>query len=132
MLNVDFKKYSLVLTKDDKIVYSSDKSGLRPIIECINNFKLKDKDCVLYDKVIGLAAARIIVYSDIISSVYTPIISKSANSLLIKSNIGVNAQKIVENILNKDKTDVCPMELRAETIEDNKDFFLDIKRLLYP
>lgn len=127
MLSPDFTEYSLALIKDNNIVFSSDKSGLRPLIECIKECKSKFKDCILHDKVVGLAAARLVVYSKIISLVITDIASKSAEELLNKNSVIVKAQKIVDNILNKDKSAICPMELKAQRINNNEDFFSEIK-----
>ena len=132
MLSPDFTKYSLALIKDNNIVFSSDKSGLRPLIECIKECKSKFKDCILHDKVVGLAAARLIVYSDMISLVITDIASKPAEELLNKNNVILNAQKIVDNILTKDKSAICQMELKAQLKEDNHEFFLEINNIFYP
>jgi len=132
MLSPDFKKYSLALIKDNNIVFSSDKSGLRPLIECINECKSKFKDCILHDKVVGLAAARLIIYSNIISLVITDLASKPAEGLLNKNSVIVKAQKIVDNILTKDKSAICPMELKAQRIDNNEDFFSEINNIFYP
>jgi len=124
----DFGEYSLALVKEDRILFSSDKTGLRPLIECINN-NSELKDCILYDKIVGLAAARLIVYSGIISSVITDLASKQAIELLEENKITIDPKKIVDNILNKDKSFVCPMERRAEASKNNKDFFLEINKI---
>jgi hypothetical protein len=123
---LEFEKYSLVLLKDDKIIYTSNKPGLRPILTCVKENRLKFENCILYDKVIGLAAARLIVYSDIVSSVITPVISKSAKELLIKNKIEIESGKVVKNILNKEKTKTCPMELKAKRINNDEEFFQEL------
>ncbi len=132
MLSPDFTKYSLALIKDNNIVFSSDKSGLRPLIECVKKYKSKFKDCTLHDKVVGLASARFIVYSNMISLVITDVASKPAEELLNKNNIILKSNKIVNNILNKDKSAICPMEIKAQGIDNNKDFFLEINDIFYP
>lgn len=72
---------SLVLYNGDEVIFSSDKSGLRPLLECIQKGKKGDR---LFDKVIGLAAARLIAHSGIACVVSTPIISKPAVDYLKK------------------------------------------------
>jgi len=129
MLNHDFTKYSLVLIKDDNTIFSSDKSGLRPLIECVRKYKSKFNKCTLHDKVVGLASARLIVCFDGISLVISNVISESANELLSKNKIKIETKKIVKNILNKDKSSICPMELKAQIIENNEKFFLELKDL---
>lgn len=130
MITLDFTKYSSVLIKDNQIIYSSDKSGLRPLLDCIKKYQSQFQNCTLYDKVVGLAAARLIVYSKMISLVITQVSSKSAQELLVKNNIKIKTQNIVENILTKDKSFICPMELKAQIIDDNNLFFLQIKNKL--
>lgn len=124
MLAPDFTKYSLALIKDNKIIFSSKESGLKPLIECIKKYKSKFKDCILHDKIIGLAAARLILYSAMINLIFAEVASKPAKELLEKNSIRVDAQKIVDNILNKNKTGICPMELKAIKTKDNELFLI--------
>lgn len=129
MLDADFAGYSLALIKDGKVLYSSTKSGLRPLVECVIKHKGKFNNCILYDKIMGLAAARIVVYCGFISSVVSKTASKSAKELLEKNNINLKTENIVENILNNDKSGICPGELKAQQITDNKAFFSNMKDL---
>lgn len=124
---MNFEKHSLILVKDGKIIHSSGKSGLRPLVECIQKFKGKVDDCVLCDKVVGLAAARLIVYSHMVSMVITETASEYAVDLIKKNNMGIKAKNVVENILNKEKSSVCPMEKKALETEDNEQFFKNFK-----
>lgn len=127
MLGVDVREYSLVLIKDGAIIYSSQRPGLRPLVECVEQCRAKFKECTLYDRIIGLAAARVVVYSDMISLVLTRVSSKAAKELLGMSNIEMKAQRTVENILTHDKSSICPMEKKAQGIEDNKSFFCQLR-----
>ena len=122
---IGFKDYSLVLFKDGKPVFYSKGSGLKPLFECVNDHKGL-KNCLLYDKVIGLAAARLILYSGMISSVMTNVCSIKAEELLAKYSILVKADKMVPNILNSDRTNICPMELSADKV-GSEAFFLQLK-----
>ncbi len=131
MLKPDFNRYSIALIKDNKIMFSSDESGLRPLMDCIRECKHRFSNCILHDKVVGLAAARIIVYSNIVSSVFTNTASEQAKDLLDNNRINMNADKIVKNILNKDKTDVCQMEQKARKIDNNEEFFNELNKLLH-
>ena len=119
---------SLELLHNGKRVYTSDKSGLRPLVWCIIECKDKYGSCTLYDKVVGLAAARLIAYSAMISKVITPLASKLAEEHLRTNKIKIDAGKVVDNILTKDRSDICPMEQRAMKM-DNKAFFLELKKI---
>ena len=127
MLKPDFTRYSLALVKDEKIIFSSQKSGLRPLVECISKFRGKEGNCTLHDKVIGLAAARLIVYGGFISGVVAGAASKKAKDFLEKEGISIKSKKVVESILNKDKTGICPGEIKAGQVESNEGLFLHFK-----
>ncbi len=121
---------SLVLVKDDKIIFESDKSGLRPLLMCLDELKDKysgEDGFTLYDKVIGLAAARLIICSKAINKVVTPVVSKNALALLKDEGLEVEYDELVENILNRDKTGICPMEKKAESMDNNEDFYRSFK-----
>jgi len=131
MLKPDFKEHSLVLIKDGRVLFSSDRSGLRPLFMCVERFRGKVKGCTLHDKVIGLAAARLIVYSGAVSKAITPVMSAKAKELLEENMVCTDASAVVERILNREKTGQCPMEERALGL-DNKEFFTQLKSLLSP
>jgi hypothetical protein len=126
---MDLTQYSLALIKDNKIIFSSKKSRLRPIVMCV--MKCNESNCTLFDKVVGLAAARIIIHSKRISKVITNVISEPALSLLKSNKIEVEAKKKVPNILNDSKTGVCPMEQKAKIITDNSKFYKTMKNLIF-
>ena len=131
MLKPNFDEYSLALIKENEVVFSSQKSGLGPLVECISTFQDALREATLHDKVIGLAAARIIVFSEMINQVKTQLCSMRAKELLEKNDINLKSDKIVKNILTKDKDDICPMEKKAIEIDDNQMFYLEMaKRFL--
>ncbi len=119
---------SLELLFNNDTAYDSDKPGLRPLFMCITECMGKYKSCTLYDKVVGLAAARLIVYSGMVSVVVTPLASKPAIALLKESMIEIIAEKKVDNILSKDKRSICPMEAKALKM-DNEAFFKHAKSI---
>ena len=127
MSEFNFRHYSLVLIKDNKEIFESKEPRLKPLVECIAKFKSKEKNCTLYDKVIGLAAAKLIVYSGMISEVITPLCSADAGEFLIKNNITLKTDNMVDNIYNEDKTDICPMEKKAIELKTDSEFIEFIK-----
>ena len=122
----DFEKYSLALIRDGEILHMSRDPGLRPLVDCVSKFTGLTDNCILHDKVTGLAGAMVIVHSGIITSVYTGAASICASEFLEKNNIQLNAERTVENILTKDRTEVCPMELKAMDTTDPEGFFRDL------
>lgn len=69
------------------------------------------------DTVVGKAVATLFVYANI-NSVYATMISKPAYDYLKQHDVDVFYKTIVPNILNRDKTDICPMEKAVQNIED--------------
>lgn len=125
---IDLTKYSLVLFKDQEIVFSSDKGGIRPLFECVS--KVKDvSSCTLYDKVVGLAAAKLIVYSKMIDSVITQLASQAAADFLKKNDVLLEAAEIVEKIMNKKKTGQCPMEVKALEADSVAGFYKQLENI---
>jgi hypothetical protein len=129
MLKPDFEKYTLALIEEDKIIFSSQRHGLQPLIDCLTNNN-KKKNLVLHDKVIGLAAAKLIVYAAIISSISTTLISEPAKNFLIENGIKFFAEKVVKNILTRDRISVCPGEIIAMNTKEPDAFSRKIMTML--
>ena len=127
----EFGSASLVLYGPEGIIFSSDKPGLRPIVECVMRFKGKQKGLYLYDKVVGLASARCIVHSGFMAQVKTKLASESAVRLLSENKIFLTAEKVVKNILNRQMDGICPMEEKASKLSDSGAFFGEIAKIFY-
>lgn len=109
------KDHSLALVKNEK-VYLSDLKGVKPLLDFFkNNVDLEGFS--LADKVIGKGAAFLILKAKI-KNVYTKIISKPALDLLIKNGIEVYYDLLVKNIINRTKTDLCPIEKIVLDVND--------------
>ncbi|KAF0159027.1 MAG: hypothetical protein FD159_774 [Syntrophaceae bacterium] len=129
MLIPDFTKYSLALFKDEKLIHASDGGGLRPLWDALE--KHKDKTgLLLHDKLMGLAAARLIVRSGIIAEIYTMIASRPAKEFLEESGIRLTAFDVVASILTKDKSSVCPGEVIAIDTTDPDTFLQKIRVMM--
>ena len=115
--------HSLVLVKENDI-YIEDDKGLKPLLSFINkNINLKGFS--LADKIIGRAAAFLIIKLNI-KEVYTKTISKGAYELLINNNVDISYDNMVDKILNKDKTGLCPMEECVININNPEDAYNEI------
>ena len=117
----DFTAYTLAILSDGEIIHSSNEQGLRPLFEALKVIKGKD-GLTLHDKVQGLAAARMVTASNSIKTVQTNACSRSAFEHYTTEGVWVIASKIVDNILNQDRTDVCYMEKVALKTKDEDEF----------
>lgn len=125
----DFKRYSLALLEADILIHSSLDSGLRPLWDALEKYSSKS-DLILHDKVVGLAAARLIDRSGIIDEVYTSVASLPARQFLKDCGIRLTAIQVVPNILTNDKSSVCPGEIIAINTSGTDAFYREIKAML--
>lgn len=130
MLEPDFTKYSLALIENNRIVHSSKENGLRPLWECLKKYRQSKRTFILFDKVIGLAAAKLAVYAGIISEIQTLLASNPAKDFLEQNNIPLKAHQLVPNILTKDRQTTCPGEIIALNTGTPDDFYSKIKAMI--
>jgi hypothetical protein len=106
------KEFSFVLIKNNKIICKSKSQGLKPLVFCFKKRKKEMRGAIVYDKVIGLAAAMLLEYSNV-TEVWTPIISRAAKKYLCQKKVKLIYKKEVKDILNKEKNNLCGMEKLA-------------------
>ena len=68
------------------------------------------KEAFIADKVVGKAAASLMILGGI-NELYTDLISRPALQILKGHNIKISFQREVPVILNRDRSDWCPLEL---------------------
>ena len=112
---------------EDK-VYESDKNGLAPIFEKMDDRKNYFKDAYVADRVIGKAAAMLLVASGA-RGIYAEVMSESAKkfmeTVMYDRTMGRNNAKLVEfearstvpYIKNKTNSGMCPMEAAVLDLE---------------
>lgn len=125
----DFSQYTLALFDGGIMVCSSQDKGLRPLFDCLEQHKDKT-GLILHDRVIGLAAAKLIVYSGIIAEVITRVVSTPAKKFLDDNGIVIRASHVAANIMTKDGSAVCPGEVIALDSVAPDDFVVRIKTMI--
>lgn len=107
--------YTCVLVKDE-IVYRSEKRGVTPLLEWLSS----DIDLAEFsaaDRVIGKAAALLFVLLRV-KEVYSPIMSEQAVWVLERYEVSYSYDTLVDGILNRFGTGLCPMEQAVRNIND--------------
>lgn len=95
---------------------TSDLRGVMPIIDFINKgYDLSGASVA--DLVVGKAAAMLFIKAGI-KDVDTIIISKPALKVLEEHHITVKYEKLVDNIINRNKTGLCPFESLVLDVDD--------------
>lgn len=114
------QELSLLLVKEDQILFQSRRSGLAPLIEAIEE---QDKERLVgsyvFDKIVGKAAALLISYFKG-TWVYTITLSQAAKAVLEGFNVTYEAENIVEKISAAGTTSQCPFEKAVANIEEPK------------
>jgi hypothetical protein len=100
---------TLVFVKDGKIIYEANSHGLKDLILVIDEIQEYIKGSSVADHVVGKAAASLFIHSNV-TSVFAEKISKHAVTVLTDKNIYFEYESLVDKILNKNKTDICPFE----------------------
>lgn len=123
---------NLIIIKNRKTIFSSDKNGMFPLLEAIENVGLpKLANSIVVDKMVGKAAALIFCYFKA-KKVYTKIISLKGKAVLEKFNIKYFSEKIIPDILNKTETDVCPFEKTVSDVNDPVEGYKKLKKCFEP
>jgi hypothetical protein len=120
------KNLSLIIEKHGKILYQSANPRLEPLFRALQSLQEEMAGATVIDKVIGAAAARLVIIARA-SHVITPLASRTAVEMLQKNAIKLEYVNLVDNILNKDQSDLCPMEKIAKTFSDNQQFYEHLK-----
>ena len=109
--------YSFVLYKDGEWS-TSEKRGIAPIMELLRENKELLKGAYVADKVIGKAAALLLIEGGI-SYLHTQVISEHAIEVLRMSNIEFEYQSLVPYIVNRAGDGMCPMEETVLEVTDS-------------
>ena len=108
-------KWSFVLISGHEIIFRSKSDRLKPLIACIKKRKKEMREGIVFDKVVGRAAAILLSHARV-KEVWTPVISRGGRMILQKNKIKASFGKEVENIMNQKGDDLCPMEKLSEKI----------------
>ena len=119
--------FTCVLCKDDT-VYTSTLKGVAPMVKYIGE-KTDLRGFSVADKVVGKAAAMLFVISGV-KELYAEVITHTAKEILEKYEILVSYKTLTDHIINRTKTDLCPMEKATANINNPEEAFEAIKKKL--
>lgn len=106
---------SLLVYKNDTLSTHTNR-GIRDLLTLVATQPERLKGAIVADKVIGKSAAALMAAGGIVE-VHTNVICTPARELLEGEQIKVFATKEVPQILNRDRSGICPMDTRLEGIE---------------
>jgi hypothetical protein len=112
---------SLRVYKGSKLLFSSRRDRLLPLLEYINMFATGYTEVAVFDKVIGNAAALLCIKANC-REVYSRLASQLAIKTLDKYGIKYHFTNIVSYIKQSSSEDMCPME-RLSIDKDSDEFY---------
>jgi len=118
------EQFNCVVIKGNKR-YVSNQRGIKPLLDFLDNGLIEES--FVSDKIIGKAAALLLVYGKA-KKVHGITMSKEADKILTNNNIEHSYDILAEKIMNRQNTDLCPMELAVIDISDCKHAYLAIKQ----
>ncbi len=120
--------WSIIITKGKNIIYRSNMSGLSPLMQAINQLNGELAGASVYDRIIGRAAAFLLVHASV-RSVYTPLVSRPAIEILRSHKIPVVYLAKVDRIMDREMKDLCPMEKLSLDADTPMEFIRLVNRL---
>ena len=119
--------HSLTVAHRGVISEISDGRGIAPAMAMLDAGKLKD--ALVVDKIVGRAAAAIFIAGGA-KKVYATVMSAAAKELLARNGVETAADEVVESIINREKTGVCPMEGAIDALQDVKEMVETLRKAM--
>jgi hypothetical protein len=117
---------TLVIVKDGQVIFETESQGVGGFLQAIEKLGKRLVASSVADKIVGAAAAMLCVYSKV-SSVFAATISEEGIKVLENNQIIYQFENEVPNILNHDKTDVCPFEKLVIGFREPKEAYTKLK-----
>ncbi len=118
---------TLAVVKEGKVIFETKSQGVEGLLQAIEKIGARLAASSVADKIVGAAAAMLYVYSKV-SSVFAIMISQEGIRVLEDNNIVYRFENEVPNILNHEKTDICPFERLAIGSKDPKEAYTMLRR----
>ncbi len=109
-----------LLVRNHGLTTQHENRGVQDLLTLIQNDPKRLKGAVVADKIIGKAAAALMIAGGV-KEVHTNIICTPARELFENADVVVKAREEVPMILNRDQTGQCPIDSRlndAATVEE--------------
>jgi hypothetical protein len=120
---------ALQVFEGNHLIFSSDKPMLAPLLEYIETYAQHHEAVVVFDKILGNAAALLSVLAHC-REAYSPLGSEPAIKTLNKYGIVYHITKVVPYIQKPNMSEMCPMEKLS--IGKNPEEFYQVLRLGKP
>jgi hypothetical protein len=110
------KGVTLAIVKEGKILFESDSSGIRGLLQAIEKLKKEMFGSSVADRVVGRAAALLLAYSHV-NEVYAFVLSREGLKVLEENRIKVEYLNLVQAVLDRTGKNICPFEKFSSEIK---------------
>ncbi len=107
---------------------TEDGKGIAPLVRLIG----AGRDLTGFsaaDKIVGKAAAMLFIKAKV-CAVYGQVMTDEARTLLLAGGIACRFGELTEKIINREGTDLCPMEKTVAALQDPEEAFSAIRQKL--
>jgi hypothetical protein len=119
---------ALSVVKDGNIVLETREHGISSILATIDTSCGKFHEASVADRVVGKAIAMLYIHAGV-KAIYATTLSKMARQILEEADIFVEWANLTENVLNLEKTDLCPFEKAVVRVRNPKTAYKRLKAL---
>ena len=110
------KEATLVIVKEKRVLFESDSSGIRGLLQAIEKLGKEMAGSSVADKVVGRAAALLLAHSSV-SEVYASVLSREGLKVLEENHIKVEHKNLVQIIFDQTGKNICPFEKFSSEIK---------------
>jgi hypothetical protein len=119
---------TLAIVKNSEVLFETKNHRISGFLDAVEKLGGKLEGASLADRVAGKAIALLCVYAKI-REVYAAVLSRKAQAVFEQNKIRGQWRELVDNVLNADKTGMCPFEKAAVNISDPEKAYKAFKRL---
>jgi len=120
---------TLRLERDGRELWRSSASGIRPLAVAILTLGEELRGAKAYDKVVGLASAKLLVYAGVVEA-EADVASVPAARFAQQAGLALRAVVTTPRILNREQAGLCPMETLALEVQPPEVFFQAVLTVL--
>lgn len=119
--------HSLVVENDG--IHTFDSRGIADLYQLLQTSPDVLRGARVADKVVGKAAAALMILGGV-EQLFAGIVSAAALSLLSEYGVAVKYEQAVPNIINRQKTGLCPMESCCLGCSTPAECLVEIEKLI--
>ena len=115
-------RVTLRVERDGRELWRSSARGIRPLVEAIMTLGEELRGARAYDKVVGLASAKLLLYANVVE-VRADVASVPAVRFAEQAGLVLRPVVVTPRILSRERTGLCPMETLALKVDSPEAFF---------